>query len=125
MFRIVTILLIGVLTLFSAPRAGMAHEMSGTAVTRPAQTVEAALQYGAHHHEMCPDCANRIAGAASMDMPCPHGAICVPFTPVLSLEYAVSRVIQRVGFPPMSIAMIMARAPTLDLPPPRIGFTTA
>jgi len=119
--RLVTLLLIGFLTFFSAPRAGMAHEMTGTEVTGITQTTTTA----AHHHEMCPDCANSTSGSASMDIPCPHGAICVLFTPELSLEYDVSRVLQPLGFPPVPAAKIIARAPSLDLPPPRIGFTFA
>lgn len=121
MFRLVTILLIGFLTLFSAPRAGMTHGTTGAEVLGAIQTAENA----AHHHEMCPDCANRTSGSASLDIPCPHGAICMLFTPEVSLEHEVSRELQPLGFPPLPAAKIIARAPSLDLPPPRIRFTFA
>ncbi|PTQ76004.1 hypothetical protein [Celeribacter persicus] len=121
MSRIVTILLIGVLTLFSAPRAGMAHEMSGAEMTGATQTVANTV----HHHEMCPDCANSTSGSTSMDIPCPHGAICVLFTPGHGLDHRVSRTLQPVGFPPPASAKIIARSPGLDLPPPRIRFNIA
>ncbi|WP_417275675.1 hypothetical protein [Celeribacter halophilus] len=47
----------------------------------------------------------------------------MPFTPELSLEHEVMRELQPLGFPPLPAAKIIARAPSLDLPPPRIGFT--
>lgn len=125
MFRLVTLLLIGFLTLFSAPRAGMVHEMSEAKMTGATQTVATAAQHGVDHHEMCPDCTHTTSDAAPMDGPCPHGAICVLFTPGLSLDYTVSRVLQPVGFPRVPTAKIMARAPTMDLPPPRIGVSLA
>ncbi|MBW6418803.1 hypothetical protein [Celeribacter sp. PS-C1] len=128
MSRLVILLLIGVLTLFSAPRAGMmhaaatpetsAHESSGHQMIGMVQdTLETA-----HSHDTCPDCLTKTLPA---DIPCPHGAICVLFTPSSGLEHRVSRTLQPVGFPAPSAKEVTTRAPALDLPPPRIGVTLA
>lgn len=116
MHRIVTILLIGLLTVFSAPRAGMSHEM-----TAMAQDTAMSM----HRLGPCPDCPDRMSDAAPFDVPCPHGAICVLFTLNGSLDHRVSRILRPLGYPAPTVVNILARMPGLDLPPPRIGLSLA
>jgi len=114
--RIVIILLIGLLTVFSAPRAGMSHEM-----TSMAQDTVMSM----HPLGPCPDCPDRMSDAAPFDIPCPHGAICVLFTPNHRLDHRISRSLRPIGYPAPTVVHILTRTPGLDLPPPRIGFSFA
>lgn len=119
MSRLVILLLIGVLTLFSAPRAGMTYEQHETSGHDMSAAVQDSLMT-AHQHDSCPDC---LSPGLHSDIPCPHGLICVLFTPTHELDHRVSRTLEPMGFPVPPFEERRARVPALDVPPPRIGFS--
>ena len=114
--RLITLVLIGFLALFSAPRAGMTHETVHDGMA----SMVAEADTAARHLGLCPDCADRPAGLATTDAPCSHGAICGPFTAGPLLDLAVSRALQPVSFAALPTPKTWGHAPALDLPPPRI-----
>ncbi|SFJ12358.1 hypothetical protein [Celeribacter neptunius] len=132
MHRIVTLLLIGLLALFSVPRTGgamgMGHDMARAAQDAVAQdtTSEDAAALTmivlAHQHSACPDCPGGMSDLAQGDIPCPHGALCMIVTVTGMAELRVARAMRFVDYPTLAIATPVTRAPALDLPPPRIGF---
>lgn len=114
--RLLVILMIGIMALVSVPRAGMSHDMAS-----PAQV----LMPLAHHHADCPDCPDMGDSGPAGHAPCPHGALCLLFALGTFEEHGAGRPHHPLGFPVPPGARLMSRAPSLELPPPRIGFAFA
>lgn len=112
MRRILTILLIGLLALFSAPRAEITYDVAGAAQEMAATS---------HHHANCPNCTSADDGMARDQMPCPHGALCLIFAGNGFQGHPVKRSMLPVDYSFAAAAHPLARVPSLDLPPPRIG----
>lgn len=115
MRQILTILLIGLLALVSVPRAGMTHD-----VAIGAQEVASTS-----HHLGCPTCPEMSHAGTPNFAHCTYGTLCLLFPVTETPDHDASRMILPVGYPRPAAPRVLSRAPSLDLPPPRIGPANA
>lgn len=103
LYRIVTILLIGFLTLFSAPRAGMAHVAA----------------MAMHPLGLCPDCPDRMSVSGAIDSLYPHGVSASRSHPIIAVTTASAALstLSAILHPP-PVANILAHIPARALPSP-------
>ncbi len=114
MRRVLSILLIGLMTLATPMLAGMSHAMpDGSQGTATAQ----------QQMKVCVECPMSANGGLSGDLQCHDGTICHTFSAILARDSAITLTPQDQDFPQSGALLYLARGPSLDLPPPRIGST--
>ncbi|THD73973.1 hypothetical protein E7681_10220 [Thalassobius vesicularis] len=103
------ILLVGLLAVFSVSGAGMVRaEVAGHNMSMS-------------QHDGCPDCVDL---ADDHSMPCQQCALCLPATLAVLVDGEFGQVTAPFRYPQMADAVLRAPPLALDLPPPRIRFST-